>query len=343
MSERGAATDSTPGRGGSSSFRGALRWVVALVLAALAVRSLLADPSSLRALAGLDAATIAELWALSLLNNLFISQRMALAVVECGGPRVAAWAWFKLVIVGQFMNLVVPQLGNVYRGLQLKREHGVSYLAYASGLLTFVWLDTILGVLLCGILLAVARPLLALGGVRALPALGLFLVALLAAPLVVARVLPLFAPKQRLLARAHGVAARLISSATASLRRPAFVGRFCAIGLLVTVVQVLALRLCFRAVGAPMDLATAALLQVVVKVSNQIVLTPGNLGVTELAWGALGRAATGASLANGVAAALLFRVVFTPLLVVLGLAFGGAGVLARTRAERDAPGATDDA
>jgi uncharacterized membrane protein YbhN (UPF0104 family) len=335
MTDATSGDASPPKEGGrSTKLRGVLRWFVALALGALALRSALADPTALRALAGIDAVTIALLWALSLLNNFLISQRMALAVVECGGPRVPAWPWFKLVIVGQFVNLVVPQLGNVYRGLMLKREYGVSYLAYASGLLAFVWLDTLLGVFICGALLGIVRPGLALGGVPALPALVALFLGLLGGPVALARVLPLLAPKDGLLVRVHTLATRLIKSTTASLARPTFVARFVAIGLLVTVVQVLALRLCFDAVGAPMDVATAALLQVVVKVSNQVVVTPGNLGVSELAWGALGKAATGRSLASGVAAALLFRVAFTPLLVVLGLAFGGVGVIARTRAEQ---------
>lgn len=328
-------------RGLLTRHRGLLRWLIACGLGALAVRTVLADPTPLRALASVEPKTVLWLWALALLNMVFISQRMSLSVVECGGPKVPAWTWFKLVVVGQFVNLVVPQLGNVYRGVQLKREHGVSYLAYASGLVAFVWLDTILGVLFCSTVLAVLRPGLRLGGMLALPILGGLFVALVAGPLLVARVLERTTVRAGLASRLHELARRLVVTATRSLSRPAFLLRFFVIGLLVTAVHVAALLLCFEAVGAPIDLPTAALFQVLVKVSNQIVVTPGNLGLTELAWGVLGSAATGAGVGGGVTAALLHRAAFTPLLLLLGLAFGGLGVIARTRATRDSNG--DDA
>lgn len=307
--------------------RAPLRWAAGLLFFFVCARALLHNPEPLRRLASLHPALLATLLGLAVLNDLFMSWRLALAVTECGGPRVSGLSWFRLVVIGQFLNLAVPQLGNLYRGVMLKREHGVSYMAYASGLFAFVWLDTVFGFSICTLILALLRPGLELGGVPALPVLVAVVAFLVAGPVIVARGLGAARLRGAWASWLHERATRLLTTATRSLGRPRFLGRFASVSVLVTAEQMLALYLCFGAVGHPVDVPTAALFQVVVKLSNQVQITPGNLGLTELAWGVLGAAAQGGGLEHGIAASLLFRVAFTAVLVTLGALFGGLGLL----------------
>ena len=317
-------------------YRRSLSWLVGVGLLALSARMLLHNPEPLRQLAHLPAYMWAALLPLALLNFLFVSWRMALAVEQAGGAKVPAASWFRVVVVGQFLNLFVPQLGNFYRGMTLKREFGVSYTAYATGLFTFVWLDTTLGFGLCLLVLAALAPGLRLGRVPVLPLVALVIVGLVLAPIVLVKVLGKVRLRGSRLASLQARANALLSTAGLSLRSPRFTLRFLLASALVMADQSTILWLCFRAVGLPIDPETAVLFQVVVKLSNQVIVTPGNLGLTELAFGVLGSVAHGGSLEYGIAAALVFRMLFTTSVIVLGVMFGGIGLLRlKPQAEAD--------
>jgi uncharacterized membrane protein YbhN (UPF0104 family) len=240
---------------------------------------------------------------------------------------VPAPAWFRIVVLGAFLNLFVPQLGNVYRGVTLKREFSVTYTAYATGLFTFVWLDTAFGFLSCLLVLLVLQPGLRLGAVSVVPAIALLVTAMLVAPWLASRLLAKLELGQGRLAGLKGRMDTLLATSSRALQSPGFLLRFLCVSALGMVDQAVILWICFKAAGLPIDPETAVLFQVVVKLSNQVIVTPGNLGLTELAFGVLGSAAHGGSVGYGIAAALVFRVLFSSSVIVLGILLGGIGLL----------------
>lgn len=312
-------------------------WLFAALLLALSVRLLLKNPEPLRQLMSLPPALGLLLLPLAILNFWLVAFRMSLAVERSSQARVPLTAWFRIVVLGQFLNLFVPQSGNVYRGVTLKREHGVTYTAYATGLFTFIWLDTAFGFALCLLVIAALAPGLRLGGFAVLPALTLVIALLVLAPFLAARLLAGVSLRSPLLTRVQALASDLLRSAGTSLRSRGFVLRFLLASSLVMVDQSIILWLCFRAVGLAIDPETAVLFQVVVKLSNQVIVTPGNLGLTEMAFGVLGAAAHGGSLSYGIAAALVFRMLFTSSAIVLGVMFGGLRLLRTQQQAREAP------
>lgn len=318
-------------------YRKPATWLFAAVLLGLSVRLLIRNPEPLRQLAALPPALGVALLPLALLNFVLVAFRMSLAVEQSSQARVPLATWFRIVVLGQFLNLLVPQSGNLYRGVTLKREHGISYTAYATGLFTFIWLDTVFGFALCLLLLLALEPGLRLSGLAVVPLLCAVIVSLIAAPFVAARVLGKMRSRAGLLAKVQTLASDLLRAAASSLRTPRFMLRFLLASTLVMVDQSIILWLCFRAVGLAIDPETAVLFQVVVKLSNQVIVTPGNLGLTEMAFGVLGAAAHGGSLSYGIAAALVFRVLFTSCVVVLGVMFGGVGLLRNTKRESATP------
>ncbi|HTV19389.1 MAG TPA: lysylphosphatidylglycerol synthase domain-containing protein, partial [Polyangiaceae bacterium] len=121
-----------------------------------------------------------------------------------------------------------------------------------------------------------------------------------------------------------------LNRAQDALRAGPFVVKFVALNLVVVVVQVAMLWLAFDAVGGPPDVGRLMLFQVLLKLSGMIMITPGNLGLMELAYGALaGASSTGVQ--HGIAAALLMRTLGTVVLIALGVSFGGAQVLMQQR------------
>lgn len=314
-----------------------ITWLCAGVLLALSVRLLLKNPEPLRQLASLPPALGLSLLPLAVLNFWLVAFRMSLAVERSSQARVPLTAWFRIIVLGQFLNLFVPQSGNVYRGVTLKREHGVPYTAYATGLFTFIWLDTVFGFALCLLVVGTLAPGLRLGGFPVVPALALVIALLVLAPFLAAGLLARINLRAALFMKIQIMASELLRSAGASLRSLRFVLRFLLASTLVMADQSIILWLCFRAVGLAIDPETAVLFQVVVKLSNQVIVTPGNLGLTEMAFGVLGAAAHGGSLSYGIAAALVFRMLFTSSAIVLGIMFGGLRLLRAPRPAGDTP------
>jgi uncharacterized membrane protein YbhN (UPF0104 family) len=102
--------------------------------------------------------------------------------------------------------------------------------------------------------------------------------------------------------------------------------RFFGLNVLVTIGQTATLWLAFHSVGASIHLSGLLLFQILVKLTSQVVVTPGNLGITELAFGALARGSA-RTLEQGIAVSLLLRAVGSAMVVLLGALSGGWGEL----------------
>jgi uncharacterized membrane protein YbhN (UPF0104 family) len=107
--------------------------------------------------------------------------------------------------------------------------------------------------------------------------------------------------------------------------------RFFSINVVSTAGQAATIWLAFHSVGAFIPISGILLFQVLIKLSSQIVITPGNLGITELAFGALAHGSS-STVEQGLAVSLLLRAVGSAVVVLLGVVAGGAGALFGRRA-----------
>jgi uncharacterized membrane protein YbhN (UPF0104 family) len=123
-----------------------------------------------------------------------------------------------------------------------------------------------------------------------------------------------------------------LARARVALRDRTFVAAFVVLNLAVTVEHVVMLALAFHAVGGGPGINRLVLFQVLLKLTNQIAITPGNVGISELAYGALSGASS-TSAQHGIAAALVIRTLGTLVIVGLGLASGAGSVLRQHRRE----------
>jgi uncharacterized membrane protein YbhN (UPF0104 family) len=317
------------------------RWGLALSAMGFVLYKLASDPQTLARILAVPSQTLVWLALLFALSQLLLAFRLSLTIAFCGGAGVPMRVWFRLIAVGQLLNTAAPQLGSVYRAVVLKREHGVTYLAYASGLLAFVWLDLVFGVLLASTIIAVLEPTLQLRGIPVLLGLLLLLGVLSTSPAVGARLLSLFSVKGGFIAKAHGRAVTALATVHSVLRAPGFLLRYLLLTVFVTLEQVTTLWLLFRAVGADLPVVTLLLFQVIFKLSTQVVVTPGNLGVTEILFGLLSHGVA-STLEQGLAVSVLYRGVSTVMVVVLGTCFGGVRLLFGGRRALEAPAADVD-
>jgi uncharacterized membrane protein YbhN (UPF0104 family) len=288
-----------------------IRWILALVLLGLWV--------------------IGGIAAMVTINQFLMSIRLALAVEECGGGQgVSRMAWFRITSVGQFLNQFVPQLGNVYRAVVLKRDYGVAYLAYASALFAFVWLDTLMAFAIAFLVILALDPGITLLGFPGLLLLLVVIAGTATGPVVAHALFSRFRPASQ--SRFHARLVTLLATAPSMLRNPRFLLRFFLVNVVTTVVHATALFLAFFAVGASVGLGGLVLFQVFIRASHLIQVTPGNLGVNELAYGLLAYASN-ATTEQGVGVALLARAVGLVTVNVVGVLLGGGPMLFGRRAE----------
>jgi uncharacterized membrane protein YbhN (UPF0104 family) len=269
---------------------------------------------------------------LMVLNQWLMSLRFKLVMKRCVGAELSHWRWFQVTSVGQFLNLFVPQLGHLYRASTLERQIGLSYTAYATGLLVYSWFEVMVGTLLALVVVAGHDRAFRVAGVPVLPLLALGLAALFLLPWVVNALV--FRAQFRsnsaiaMLDRARDSLAR----ARLALGDRTFVAAFVALNMAVAVEHVVMLALAFHAVGGGLSINRLVLFQVLLKLTSQIAITPGNVGISELTYGALSSASS-TSVQHGIAAALVIRTVGTLVMVALGLACGAGSVLRQHRRE----------
>lgn len=303
-----------------------LRWAIAAGALALAFRQLTSDPEPLRRLGSTSAWVLAGLGALVAVNQALMSLRFAQIMNHMGAGGVGFGAWFRLTSVGQMLNLFVPQLGSVYRGVVLKRDYGVSYLTWATGLISFVWLDMVGGVLIALLSIVALEPGLLFFGRPAWGMLALALFGIFTGPILAAWLMERLPSRSGRLGKLQQRLTTLLATASAAARSPGLMLRFFALNVLVTTGQTTTLWLAFQSVGAAISLSGLLLFQILIKLTNQVVITPGNLGITELAFGALAHGSA-RTLEQGIAVSLLLRAVSSTMTVVLGVLSGGLGAL----------------
>jgi len=303
-----------------------LRWTIAFVAMVVVSRQLVSDPEPLRRILRTGPLTLAGMCVLTVLNQALMSLRFAQVLNHLGAPRIGFGAWFRLTSVGQMLNLFVPQLGNVYRGVALKRDYGVSFLTWATGLISFVWLDMVGGMLIAIVAIGLLDPSLRFFGASGELVLSGALLAVFLGPIAAAFVFERLPSTSGFIGRMQGRLTTLLSTASAAARSPGLMLRFFSLNAVVTAGQTATIWLAFHSVGALIPVSGVLLFQILMKLTSQVVITPGNLGITELAFGALAHGSA-CTLEQGLAVSLLLRAVGSAMVIVLGVSSGGAGAL----------------
>jgi uncharacterized membrane protein YbhN (UPF0104 family) len=178
--------------------------------------------------------------------------------------------------------------------------------------------------------IAALEPDFRLGAASALPVLGLVFLLLVAGPVLLGRAAGRLRLGDGQLGRVQKRAADLLNAASSVLTNPRFLAQIFGLNVLMAAVQLSTLALAFSVVGGQIGLGRLMLLQVFVKLSNQVVITPGNLGLTEIVYGILADACE-RGFEHGVAAGLLIRTVGTATAIGLGMLLGGTSYLGGRR------------
>jgi uncharacterized membrane protein YbhN (UPF0104 family) len=315
-----------------------LPWLAfaAAILATVAL--LVVRGEDLRTVAALRPAYLAAFLALQVVYLAVQSARFHVVLVRFAERAVGFWPWTRLFVLGRFLNLFVPQAGNVYRAVELRRRFDVRVQSFLVAFVNAPWLAMILNFAFGAAFVGLLAPGATVAG---WPLWALLIAATLAtslAPVVALLMLPLFPERVRWAAWLRARLAEMVGVTLQSVREPRYLARVTWWTLLAFVQASAMLWVGFVALGLPVGVAEAIAFYVLLQLATYVQVTPGNLGLQELAFAALS-AGFGATVADGVLVSTIVRITGVIALVATALPLGGLEALRAARAERMRPAA----
>lgn len=315
-----------------------LPWLAFALAIGATVVLVAARGEDLRTLAALRQSFVVALLAMQALYLIVQSVRFHVVLVRFAERPVGFWPWTRLFVLGRFLNLFVPQAGNVYRAVELRRRFDVRVQSFLVAFVNAPWLAMILNFGFGAAFVGLLAPSAAVAG---WPLWALLVAATLVtslAPIVALPLLPLFPERLRWAAWLRARLGEMVGVTLRSVREPRYLARVTWWTLLAFIQASAMLWLGFVALGIPVGVAEAIAFYVLLQLATYVQVTPGNLGLQELAFAALS-AGFGATVADGILVSTIVRVTGVIALVVAALPMGGLEALRLTRAERrTAPG-----
>ncbi len=314
-----------------TSFRRAAGLVIMASSVAYVGWRILSDDEARHALGSVAPTAIVGLIVLQAVYLLPQAYRYLLVLRQAADRPIPLLGWFRLFVLGRFLNSLIPQAGTVYRGIRLREDYDVPVARYLGGFVAFTWLSTLLNLAAASVVVAVLEPDLMIGNVSGLVITLSLLVALAFGPPAFVWLVRRF----RLEGDGFwGWASRrfeeLLASTAAAVRSRATLIRFVAVGLVALGIAVLIFGLAFDALDLEVSASTVVMFFVLLQLSTYVNITPGNLGLLEIGFGALG-SQLGVGLTGGLLVAALIRFSGYVALVLVGLSIGGITAFQQVR------------
>lgn len=258
-----------------------------------------------------------EGWRLSLTTILLLayfltySLRLQLVVEAWSDQKIPKGHFLKLMVAGRVYNVLLPQSGTAYRGIALKRNYGISYAKYIESQAAFGILDLIINISICVILWS-GYTYGALAGAATLATLS----ALACVCFCFRNRLAVMARQERpgrFQAWMKGVLGSVIE-----LTKPTFAIRFIVLSLFCLFLMAAVFGLYFKHLNVSPTIAEIAVFYTLYRCTFYFAITPGNLGLRELAVGLIGTP-LGIGSATAIFTALIVRIQSYAVLLFMGL------------------------
>jgi uncharacterized membrane protein YbhN (UPF0104 family) len=263
-----------------------------------------------------------------ILGHFIYAYRFGLILRKNSQQPVPYGACVRSTILNRFFCLFAPQSGNVYQGIYLRQRYQVSYTHFLSGIVAINWFDTCLNLLLALGLVMFLRPGMKFAHIPAIYFLIGLIAALIVIPLLIEFILGRISFRNRFLRWLHGRFAELFRVVLQNMKDPAYDLLLTISGIISFLNTIIVFYLCFRAMGIAIDWPAVAFFHVVLKLCNRIMITPGNLGVREIAYGVISQQMQ-FGMAEGMLISLIMRCIGTIVICVLGLLMGGHSLFGR--------------
>ena len=314
----------------SRAKRRALPWIALLLSVVATAWLIIARREDLSALRQVSLVSILVLTLLQIAFIVVQSGRYHAVIVKCAETRVPFFAWLRLFLIAQVLNLFVPQAGNVYRGFELKRAFGVSLTRYVAAYVNAPWIAMVLYFTLGAAVVGVIGQDIVIAGLPLAVLLGVAAIVMAVAPFAGRAMLMVLPQRYRPIAWLRRRLGEVLSVTMTSVRDPAYVSRMLLWTLASFVLGVALFWVGFGAVRIEVGLAPVVAYFVVLQLTTFVMITPGNLGVRELAFGVLA-ASLGAAVFEGVLVSALLRATKYIALLAFSLPMGGVQAIRAAR------------
>lgn len=262
------------------------------------------------------------------LHSLSVSDQLPLP--DCAGkmqwPDITLFNLVQNLYSARFLNTILAQVGTIYRAVILKRNHNISYTSYISSFASFAWMDMCTNMLIAAGIIGFVNPDFKLGGVDSWLLLLVMAAIVILVPVAAELVFRKTNFRQPYLAWVHSKLGEVLTVTVKNIYDGVYLLKIVGLGLLVLVCTMGLFYICFIIFGIDASLPALAMFYVLLKISTYFNLTPGNIGIQELAYGFLGEQ-MGIGMAQGVLVSAFMRVAGVTVLIALGLIFGGSDLL----------------
>jgi uncharacterized protein (TIRG00374 family) len=270
--------------------------------------------------------TLSALVLLSFSYMLLYSWRFQFILQKCGSRKIAFWQWFKILIIGNFLNLVFSQLGNVYRSVKLKKEHDISYTSYITTLASLAWMDTWMNLILAIVIILSIKPDLKIGSFSAFFLLIIICAVIIILPVMVSFFLRFIRFKNRYLDWTKSKLSQVLTTTLDNIKDVSFLLKIILLGIVIFILTVSSYYVLFAGFDMRLTLPVLAVFCTLLSLSTFFVITPGNIGIQEIAFGFISQQ-LGIGMAQGILVSIVGRIISTALTILLGVLFGGMNVI----------------
>lgn len=226
--------------------------------------------------------------------------------------------WLVIFAIGRLFNQFLPQTGNAYRSYFLKKHHQVSHSHFVSAFLAFAWMDLILNLSIALIAIAVLDPKLKIFHINGLLLNFILLSLFVSFPLLSLGMVSFLSLKTLKFSSFFSKSAELMRISLDNLRDFNFLLYFLFLSIGSAGISIFLYFFLFRQFGYHVEYGKLVLFYILFKLTTYFSLTPGNLGIRELAYGYLS-AEVGANVATGIVISASLRAVHFFLLTFIGI------------------------
>ncbi len=307
-----------------------VRWTIAIICLAYIVNFFCKNTEELKKLSLFQPVILVYIIALQLIFHMLNGMKFKIVLEKCSSKKVKFLPWMKIFMLGRFLNTVIPQSGNIYRGITLKRQFDVSYTRYISGYSSFAWMEVFINLFIAALSILLINPGFKIGPVSAwkiLIILGLISIAL---PILIELIFNKITLKNQYLNWVHSKLAEVITVSVSNLKDPVYMLKINLFTVIMFARTCLVFYLYFKIFKLDVGLSALLVFCSLFKISAFVIITPSNIGIQELAYGFLSeQMEIGA--AQGMLVSGLIRLIAVPVILILGIALGGMDLIRKRK------------
>lgn len=232
---------------------------------------------------------------------------------------------YKILIRARFYNRFVPQFGNVYRAIVLKKTFHFPYSKYVAIFISINVINRLFSLAFAFFAVSIFHPDLSIVGISCRWGILIIFIFLIASLYVLNYFFKSISKIGKKRSRRIAKLTDVVGCFFSSISNKNVLITMLVFGLVSFLSGMLQNYLCFRALGSEMNIAKLSMYNLVLDIGRVVALTPGNIGVMESIYGLMG-AGMKESVAKGMIVAMVINLVSATMIFVLGFSSGAMSI-----------------